>query len=67
LLAALVAGDVVALTVSATAASAAAEILTARVAAAFATLRLAQVSFLIIFLFAFREWKRVAALGARDL
>jgi hypothetical protein len=47
--------------------TASAEISSAAIAASLATLRLAQVSFSIIFLLTFREWKRRTAFGASDL
>jgi hypothetical protein len=63
----LVTGDLETLAVSATSASAAAEISSPAIATSFATLRLAQVSFRVIFLLAFGEWELSAALGASDL
>jgi hypothetical protein len=70
--AALVAGNFKPLAVAATAAtarssSASAEIGPAAITASLATLRLAQVSFRVVFLFAFGEWELRAALGASDL
>jgi hypothetical protein len=69
--AALVTGYFKALALSAASSSAsstaASEISSAAIAASLATLRLAQVSFSVIFLLTFREWKRRTALGASDL
>jgi hypothetical protein len=69
--AALVAGDfetlALATAASARSAPASAEVGAATIAASLATLRLAQVSFRVVFLFAFGERKRRAALGASDL
>jgi hypothetical protein len=56
-----------ALSAAACAPSASAEISSAAIAASLATLRLAQVSFSVIFLLTFREWKRRTAFGASDL
>jgi hypothetical protein len=68
--AALVAGNFKPLAVAAAptrSSSASAEIGSAAITASLATLRLAQVSFRVIFLFAFGEWELRAALGASDL
>ena len=65
-LAALVAGDLEALALAAPAPSASTKVGAAAVAASLATLRLTQISFRVVFLFAFGEWKRRAALGAGD-
>jgi hypothetical protein len=58
---------VAAATASAASASAATEIGAPAVAASLTTLRLAQVSFCVIFLLTFGEWKLRAAFGASDL
>jgi len=65
----LIAGNFETLAVAAPAcsSSASAEISASAIAASLATLRLAQVSFRVIFLLAFCERKRRAALGASDL
>jgi hypothetical protein len=65
--AALVAGNLKALSFAAGAASAPAEAGTSGIAASLTTLRLAQISFRVILLLAFGEWKRRAALGTSDL
>jgi hypothetical protein len=67
-LAALIAGNFETLAVAAArASSASAEIGASAIATSLATLRLAQVSLCVIFLLAFCERKRRAALGASDL
>lgn len=66
-LAALVTGDFETLALAARAPSSAAEVGAPRIAASLAALRLTQVSFRVILLLAFGEWKRVAALGTSDL
>jgi hypothetical protein len=68
-LAALVAGDFKPLAVAAPArsSSASAEIGSATITASLTTLRLAEVSFRVVFLFAFGEWELRAALGTSDL
>lgn len=66
--AALVAGNVETLAVATAAcASSAPEIGATAIAASLAALRLAEVSFSVIFLFTFGEWELRAALGASDL
>jgi hypothetical protein len=66
-LTALVAGYLESLAFPARASSASPKICATAIAAGLATFGLAQISFRVIFLFAFGEWKRRAALGARDL
>jgi hypothetical protein len=65
----LIAGDVITLAFAAAsaAASAAAEIRAARIPALLASLRLAQIPFLIIVLLALGERKRISTLRAHDL
>jgi hypothetical protein len=65
----LVAGDFKPLAVAAAArsSSAPAEIGSATITAGLATLRLAEVSFSVVFLFAFGEWELCATLGTSDL
>ena len=66
--AALVTGNFETLAVATAArASSAPEISTSAIATSFTTLRLAEVSFCVIFLFTFGEWELRAALGASDL
>jgi len=66
-LAALVTGDLKPLAFSARASAASTKVSATAIAAGLAPFRLAKISFRVIFLFAFGEWKRRAALGARDL